>query len=89
MAVDKLPRPDNLPKLELIEWVDSTSPGASVWMDNHAVRELTPQICYSVGFVVKETRAHITVAGSWSENQASGTMCIPKKAIQRRAKLRV
>ena len=48
-----------------------------------------PSVCYTVGFVVKETETAITLAGSYSANQSSGSMCIPKAAILRRLKVKV
>lgn len=80
-----------LPKLTLIEWVDSTSPGGpSIWVDHATVEAISePSVCYTVGFVVKETGTAITLAGSYSANQLSGSMCIPKAAILRRLKVKV
>lgn len=77
-----------LPKLELVEWVDSTSPG-NIWTDHEMATANAVAVCYTVGFVVKETRREITLAGSYSQNQSGGVMTIPKAAIQRRARLKI
>lgn len=82
-------RPAKPPKLELIEWLDSVAPGGTVWTDHETTEAQVPGLCYTAGFVMKETRKSITLAGSWSVNQSAGIMCIPKSAIQRRAKLKV
>ncbi|MGH6878549.1 MAG: hypothetical protein ACREHV_14400 [Rhizomicrobium sp.] len=84
-------RPEKLPRLELIEWADSYTPGGSSWIDHEAIKQHhnTPCICYSAGFVVNENDSTVAIAGSWSLNQQSGTMVIPKSAILRRKRLRV
>jgi hypothetical protein len=81
---------ETIPKLAFIEWADSTSPNSAIWLDHETARVLgEPSVCYTVGFIVKETETSITLAGSWSNNQCSGTMCIPTAVILRRLKVKI
>lgn len=76
-------------RLLYLEWVDSTSAHAgSVWLhdDESHVKNL---LCKSVGFVVKEDKASITIAGHESVNHVSGQMTIPKCAITKRRRVMV
>lgn len=71
--------------ITVIEWQDSSSMAGSVWKDTERVREHGgPSNVRSVGWVLKEDKHSITLAGHASENQCSGDLSIPKSVIKRR-----
>lgn len=82
-------------KLEYIEWADSIGVGSS-WehMENLAAKL---HVCFSVGWIVKETRKVIVVVPHISPksnehnsvDSGCGDMTIPKSAIIKRKRLEV
>ena len=83
-------RPEKLPPLELIEWVDSYKPGRYTWMSLEDLQRdhASPCVAYSAGFVTYETKTVVAVSDSWSESSQSAPMIIPKCAVLRRTRLR-
>ena len=81
-------------KLAWIEWDDSHS--GRGWQDIDVARSNCEQLlCRSVGWVIAETRTHVTLAGSvafggtdGAPSQVSGEITIPKCSIVRRRGLR-
>ena len=60
----------------IVKWIDAeTSDG---WDNDHDDNE---PVCYSVGFLVKETEKFLTLAGSFSEGQTNNRIKIPKGMI--------
>lgn len=75
-------------KLRFVEWVDSGSPGDTVWSHKSDVKKLKPIKCVTVGFIIKKTRKKITMASSVIPGQFSGVMCIPKGCITKIRRLK-
>jgi len=72
------------PKLKaaFIEWVDSTSLGGGVWHDIDDVKQLEVSPVYACGFIIAETKDHITIASHMHNHEAAGELAIPKSAIK-------
>lgn len=87
------------PEIVYVEWLDSSSPGGSVWVDAPAVMAAFggALTCVSVGWVVGEdenvlglaAHAHLeSLEGSAvGDGEVSGVMFIPKCSIVRRVSL--
>ena len=76
-------------RLLYLEWVDSSSAHAgNVWLndDDSHVKNLR---CKSIGFIIKEDKASITIAGHDAGTTVSGQMTIPKCAITKRRRVMV
>lgn len=73
------------PKLKaaFIEWVDSTSLGGGIWHDIGDVQKLEVGSTYACGFIIAETKEHITIASHMHLHEAAGEIAIPKGAIRR------
>ena len=72
-----------------IEWEDSCSVGSRVWTDKEDVTRKGPSLCHSVGFVLKETKDFIALAGHLvgESGDCSGNMVIPRSAVRRLRRL--
>lgn len=70
-----------------IEWDDSHFPEDGGWLTPEQV-DLTPMIIRSVGYPIKETKKHITIAAHTASTCMSGLMTIPKSAILKRRTLK-
>lgn len=79
------------PKLEYIEWDDSSALNGRVWNATEHLISVAKQIrCRSIGWVVHETRELVIIAGHHDGNEDwSGDMTIPKSAIRKRRNVRV
>lgn len=71
-------------EVRYIEWLDSCA--QSFWSDEKLAKDLRPDHCSTVGFVVNETDEFVTVIQSFTnrdgeQDQAGHTLCIPKFAI--------
>lgn len=60
-----------------------------IWLDALAIAEWTTrgepvlrQQCETVGFLVEDTRDHVVIATTVSEDQFNGAMQIPKSMIE-------
>ena len=72
---------------QMIIWEDITS-SEMPWMDRAEACELKPATIMSVGVVVNETDAFLTLAGSMGTDGEIGNVnCIPKACIRRRVTL--
>lgn len=77
-------------KAVFLEWDDAHSFRAQWTLAEDLEDHTKPYPCYSVGFVIKETKTHITIAGHTSFyvdgdlKSGTGDMTIPKKMITRR-----
>src|SRR5437588_120425 len=76
--------------LVLIEWTDSQSMlGGGPWTDAETiVSDLRPSSIRSVGWVLREDKASVTIVAHVSSQQVSGDLCIPKSAIAKRTVLK-
>jgi hypothetical protein len=76
----------NKKRLILIEWVDSYSV-YETWDFIKELSEPTLQMCYSVGFVIKENDEsimiipHLSGVSDYSLGAGMGGICIPKACI--------
>lgn len=71
-----------------VEWVDSMSKGGKVWHheDDFKLGELA---CRSLGFIVKEGKTSLVIAGHESAGSVAGDIEIPKCAITKRRTVRL
>ncbi len=74
-------KPPKLSAVEYIEWEDHVSLAESGWKDKRDAHELSPEICKSVGFVLRETSKHVVLVSSVSGHQIDGEVCILKNCI--------
>lgn len=72
-----------------IVWLDHCSFQYSKWRDFDDIRNLSPTINTSVGFLLKETPVYLTIVATIHMEGKAGTgeMTILKKAITSRKKL--
>lgn len=80
------------------EWLDAASPDDAGWTDLKKVQStFEPHLCYTCGFLIKETKDYIIVAASISPATKDGIsdtkaecgdfITIPKGWIKKRKKL--
>lgn len=68
------------PKLVTVEWVDAHSEDA--WTDIEEI-DNSPMVCRTVGYLIKETKQTVSVAGTVSDDgQACCIMHIPRAWIR-------
>lgn len=67
-------------KIALIKWIDSWGT-PNLWEHLCDVGEASPSRPWSVGFIFEETEDHITLLGTFSQNQVMSRLCIPKVSI--------
>lgn len=85
MSKPKRKKPE--PKIEYIEWEDHVSLAESGWKDKKDAHDLSPEICKTVGFVLRETSKHVILVSSFSGHQVDGEVCILKNCITFRRSL--
>lgn len=75
-------------KLVEIQWLDAT--GADGWTTEKSLLKETPAIHNSVGYVIKETKDHITITMSFDEERESlgAWLLIPKSFIKKIKKVK-
>ena len=73
---------DKFPIVE-IDWIDSAGDDAR-WLNKSRLESMPPAKCKSVGYVLEETRSHITIIQNRGESEILGRMTIPKVAITKR-----
>lgn len=69
-------------KLLYVEWADATTDDG--WDDSHT---LESHIIKSVGFLIKETKRDLVIAGDWSEPESNRRLAIPKAWIQNKKEI--
>jgi hypothetical protein len=76
-------------RLEKIEWLDHlTYESNAAWHSLEDIEALEPVTCYTVGWVMKETRKYITVVSTLStDGGAKGEFTIIKGAVVKRTVL--
>lgn len=73
---------------EYVEWEDHVSLADSGWKPIKDAEDLTPAICKSVGFVLKETSRHIILISTLDGgDHGDGEVCIIKSTIVKREKI--
>ena len=74
-------------KLVLIDWIDAV--GGDGWVTEEELQNQTPMLHHSVGYVVKDTKDHVTISMSYNEkkNNMGAWLLIPKKYIKKVKKL--
>ena len=75
-----------IPKIEIVTWVDSRS-DADEWVDAKDVKKLKLPVCHSVGFVLQVTEEIVVIASSMNANKFAGILTIPRRAILKHAPL--
>ncbi len=76
-------------KAVLIDWIDSCSFGRQLWRDAEESKQLTPSKIQSVGFILAESKQHITLTGSMDEeDHVHGCHTIPRGCITRIRRLK-
>ncbi len=74
-------------KFQIIEWIDArASCGWSVYQtsDDYGVDVVT-----SAGWLIRDTKEYITLAGSISEKESNNAMSIPKGWIKKRKTIKI
>jgi hypothetical protein len=75
-------------RILIVTWNDSCSL-RNGWKDTAEVAAMSPCSIESIGFVVSDTKSHVTLASSLDDQgHAEGEMCIPKGCIVRKRRLR-
>ncbi len=69
----------------LIEWLDTY--GLQRWEYLDEIEPMPPCVCYSVGFMIEDTKDYKTLALGLSETQVLGRTTIPTGCIRRIEKL--
>tara|TARA_Y100000310_G_scaffold319188_1_gene374161 strand:- start:7643 stop:7876 length:234 start_codon:yes stop_codon:yes gene_type:complete len=76
-------------KPEIIKWWDHSSYEYSMWRHREKVKELTPLVVTSVGFIVKEKKKYLVIVPCISDgNMMQDGHCIIKGCIKSRKKLK-
>lgn len=63
-------------KLVHIKWVDAITDNHG-WRPIEDVRKGVPSKCQTVGWIIKQTKTHITVVGTIGEGDCDGDITIP------------
>jgi hypothetical protein len=69
-------------KLVLIEWLDAVTDDAG-WKKIEDVKKTRPPVCKSVGWILKETKTHITIAATIHGDDCDGDVTIPRGMIRK------
>ena len=75
-------------KLVEVTWLDSCSLEGGVWHSKKTAKRVKPAVCYSAGYVISESKKHITIAAHDSPYQTCGALTIPRGAITSMKKLK-
>jgi hypothetical protein len=75
-------------KILYVEWIDANSHAG--WQDRSEIaKDASVSRCYSIGFVIKETKEELVIATTVSDDEANCWIAIPKSWIRKRRKLEV
>lgn len=81
-----------IPDLLYIEWLDHCSHDGPHWSSVEDVKNLRPNTCHSVGFLINEGDSFITIASHVGtddeDDEICGDLCIIKACIVKREKLK-
>lgn len=75
-------------KLVMLTWVDAVS-DESGWKSIEKVQNQRPPVVRSVGWVVKRTKTHVTLAASIIEDHCDGDVTIPIGMVKKEELLAV
>lgn len=75
-------------KLVMVTWVDAVSDEAG-WKSIASVQNQRPPVVRSVGWVMKRTRSHLTLAASIIGDHCDGDVTIPIGMVKREQELAV
>ena len=76
-------------KTVYLEWHDAQSMAEGAWQRRKDVEKLTPALVRSVGWILTETKDHITLIAHDGENEVGGDFCIPKACIKKRRVIKI
>lgn len=69
-------------RLVLIEWLDAVTDDAG-WKKISDVARIRPPVCRSVGWILKETKSHITIAATIHGDDCDGDVTIPRGMVRK------
>lgn len=69
-------------KLVLVEWLDAVTDDAG-WKKIEDVAKTRPPVCKSVGWILKDTKTHITIAATIHGADCDGDVTIPRGMIRK------
>jgi hypothetical protein len=73
-----------------LEWLDAGAPSEQGWHRRDVVERLSGCHMKTLGFIAKETKDFITIVSHCDENQSfEGLICIPRRAITKRRRVRL
>lgn len=88
MTKKKTTRTGNKNKVNVITWLDHCSWEHNEWHELEQTKALVPLEVTTVGWVVAETKHHLVIAATVTENShTNGEMCIIKGCITKRTYL--
>lgn len=72
-------------KLVIVEWLDAVSEAHAGWKALDKIRENAPIPMKSVGWIVSNTKSHVTLVSSLDKGQSEGDgdVTIPKGMVQK------
>ena len=74
--------------LAVVDWIDSAGDNAC-WINKKHIRSMPPCKCRTVGFILEETKKHITLLQNISDSdEIMGRITIPQVAIKKKKILR-
>lgn len=83
-------------RLVLVEWIDAAGDTESLWQNvQEAVKDDSSYTCYSVGWILRETDSHLTLAPHFGNvddedaEQMQGVLHIPKPMIRKQRTLKI
>lgn len=68
-------------KLVLVKWVDAVTYDHG-WRAMTEVRQNVPSKCQTVGWILRQTKSHITLVNSTGEADCDGDMTIPMGMVK-------
>lgn len=74
--------------IEYIEWDDHASLDQTGWKSRKDASALGPEVCKSVGFILRENAKEIVLVASVAGGDVDGEVCILKNCITKRERLK-
>jgi hypothetical protein len=69
-------------KLVQVDWLDAVTDDAG-WKKISDVQTQRPPLCKSVGWILKETKGHVTIAATIHGDDCDGDVTIPRGMIRK------
>lgn len=80
--------PKKVGPLTFVEWVDHCASGDNSWQSIDELRQMTPLLVWSSGWLIEETKLYLVLASSIGQNGAAcGDILILKNCIMKRKSL--